>query len=114
MVKRLNDAILEVVSCIVNSDDYQQCLKLKKMMDQNEEILSLINEIKVLQKKYICCLDDSIQEKLKLLEERLFQIPLYAIYLKHLEVVNQKIDYVKDELNDYFYHVLNDGISEFE
>ena len=44
----------------------------------------------------------------KLSNEELFNIPIYKIYLDNLEVVNQKIDYVKDSLNDYFYKLFNE------
>ena len=48
------------------------------------------------------------QLEVKKLEKELNEIPLYVRYMEHLERVNQMINYVKDELNDYFYHVLND------
>ena len=41
-------------------------------------------------------------------EQELNEIPIYAEYSNNLEVVNNMINLVKDELNDYFYHVLND------
>ena len=35
-------------------------------------------------------------------------IPLYDSYQKKLAEVNKKIDFIKDELNDYFYKVINE------
>ena len=42
-----------------------------------------------------------------MLSER-FNIPIYKIYLDNLEVVNQKLDYVKDSLDDFFYKLFNE------
>ena len=36
------------------------------------------------------------------------KIPLYSIYNQKLNVINEKISYVNDELNDYFYKLLNE------
>ena len=67
------------------------------------------NKIKNLQKKYIRSgYDSSIKSELDKLNEELFNIPIYKIYLDNLEVVNQKLDYVKDSLNDYFYKLFNE------
>ena len=64
---------------------------------------------KNLQKKYIRSgYDSSIKSELDKLNEELFNIPIYKIYLDNLEVVNQKLDYVKDSLNDYFYKLFNE------
>ena len=102
MVKQLNKALNEVINCIRESNDYKECIRLKSLMDKNTEIKELVEKIKELQKKYIRSgYDDSIKEELDLLEERLYSIPIYDVYRRHLEEVNRRIDYVKDELNDY-------------
>ena len=43
MVKQLNKAIDDVISVIVNSKDYQQCLQLKDKMKKNQELMKLID-----------------------------------------------------------------------
>ena len=107
-MEELYKAIDEVTQCIVHSVEYQKCLKIKEQMSKNEELITMIQKIKILQKKYIRShYDDSIKQELKHLEQELNQIPIYVIYLQNLDIVNQKIEYVKDSLNDYFYHLLN-------
>ena len=41
-MEQLNKKLDELVNYIINSDDYKKCTKLKKQMDENEEIKSLI------------------------------------------------------------------------
>ena len=84
-------------------------ISLKEKMEKNIDLKNKINKIKNLQKKYIRSgYDSSIKSELDKLNEELFNIPIYKIYLDNLEVVNQKIDYVKDSLNDYFYKLFNE------
>lgn len=103
----MNKELEEVINTIINSDDYESCIQLKEKMSTNKEICELVEKIKVLQKKYVRENGEEVLEELKLLEERLNEIPIYVIYMQHLEKVNEMINYVKDELNDYFYKVLN-------
>lgn len=107
MVNQLNKELDEVINTIINSDDYKSCIQLKEKMSTNKEICELVDKIKVLQKKYVRENGEEVLEELKLLEKRLNEIPIYVIYMQHLEKVNEMINYVKDELNDYFYKVLN-------
>ena len=39
--------------------------------------------------------------------EKLNTIPIYVVYMQYLEKVNEMINLVKDELNDYFVDILN-------
>lgn len=103
----MNKALDDVINTIINSDDYKSCIQLKEKMSTNKEICELVEKIKILQKKYVRENDEEVLAELKLLEERLNEIPIYVIYMQHLEKVNEMINYVKDELNDYFYKVLN-------
>lgn len=105
----MQDALNEVILCITDSYEYKECLRLKNMMQDNLDIADLIKEIKDLQKKYVHSnYDDNLGDKLDSLEKKLLSIPIYAIYMKNLEAVNNKINYVKDELNNYFYNILNE------
>ena len=103
----MNEALNEVINTIINSDDYKKCIELKNTMSSNEKLVSLIEKIKKLQKKYVNTNDQEILVELEKLEEKLNNIPIYVIYMQYLEKVNEKIEFVKDELNDYFYEVLN-------
>ena len=100
-------ALDEVVTYICNSKEYQNCISLKKQMDENDEVKELVDKIKKYQKKYVNTYDKNIKLELDNLEKQLNEIPLYTIYLQNLEIVNEKIDYVKDSLNEYFDQLLN-------
>ena len=105
----MNKAISDVVQCILDSPEYQDCLRIKKLMEENEEVNSRIKKIKVLQKKYLRTNDLDVEKELKTLEDELNEIPIYYEYNQKLELVNQKINYVTEEINDYFYKLMNEG-----
>ena len=100
----MNRALEDLVSYIKNTSSYKNCISIKEKMDKNEEICRLVNDIKILQKKYVKSnyLDKELKNELDELEQRLNEIPIYVEYINNLEEVNKMIDFVKDELNDYF------------
>ncbi len=86
------------------------CQKLKKNMNENLELTNMVNEVKSLQQKYVKSnYDENIGTQLKELESKLSDIPIYVIYNQYLEKVNNMINLVNDELNDYFYKLLNES-----
>ena len=107
-MEKLDKSLEEIVSCIKNSNEYMECIEIKEKMKSNEELMEMIEDIKKLQKKYIRSnYDSNIKKELDDLEDKLNSIPIYNIYLEKLNKVNELIDYVKDDLNDYFYNLLN-------
>ena len=106
-MEKLNKSLDEVVDCIKESKEYKKCTLLKEKMNSNDEINSLVKEIKLKQQKYIKTNDSNILSELNELEEKLNCIPIYHVYTENLEKVNEYINYVKDELNDYFNELLN-------
>ena len=108
-MEKLLNRIDEVVECIKDSYEYKMCLSLQEQMSNNTEITELVKKIKFLQKKYIKSnYSDEVKEELDRVNEQLFNIPVYSMYLSYLDKVNYKIDYVKDYLNDYFNKLLNE------
>lgn len=104
----MDKALTDLINCIVNSKEYIDCIEIKKKMESNEDINSRIKRIKVLQQKYLRTPSIEIEEELKTLEKELNDIPLYVMYNQNLSLVNEKISFINDELNDYFYKLLND------
>ena len=98
----------KIIDYITNSSEYKKCISLKDKMSNNSKLLDKINKVKVLQKKYIKSNDLSIKKELDLLIEDLNNEPLYYNYMNNLEVVNEMISFVNDELNNYFYRVINE------
>ena len=107
-MEELSKSIDELVSVVINSKEYQNVIELKKKMNDNKELINLINEVKVLQKKYVkSAYDKKLKEELEIKEKELNSIPIYSIYNENLSIVNEMISLIKDELNNYFYEKLN-------
>ena len=104
----MDKALTDLINCIVTSKEYIDCIEIKKKMESNEDINSRIKRIKVLQQKSLRTPSIEIEEELKTLEKELNDIPLYVMYNQNLSLVNEKISFINDELNDYFYKLLND------
>lgn len=104
----LYNSLDEVIKCIKESPEYIKCNELKDKMSSNSEITELINKTKKLQKEYIKSNDDNIKIELDNITERLNDIPIYYMYNDNLKLVNDKIEYVKDSLNNYFYKLFNE------
>ena len=108
MVKWLNKALDDVVSVITSSRDYRICIELQEKMKKNQNLMNLIDKLKEAQKRYVKSnYDKSIKDELDMLEEKLQQIPIYVSYMTHLEKVNDMLSYVEDDLNQFFYQLLN-------
>ncbi len=104
----LYNSLDEVIKCIKESPEYIKCNELKNKMSSNKEITELVNKTKKLQKEFIKTNDSSIKEELDKITERLNEIPIYYMYNENLKLVNDKIEYVKDSLNNYFYKLFNE------
>ena len=97
----------KIINYIITSKEYKECISIKEKMNNNTELINLIDKVKELQKKYIKTNDNSIKEELDKCINELNSIPIYNMYMKNLDKVNEMINYVQDELNDYFYKVVN-------
>ena len=106
MVRLLDKSLNQVLSGITQSHDYKRCIALKEKMKTNKEVMQIIDELKDAQKKYV---KDGFKnkEEIEYLEQKLYQIPIYVIYMEHLDRVNEMIAYVEEDLNDYFYQLLD-------
>ena len=110
-MEELNKKVDELVKVITTSKEYQKCLELKQKMQENKELKELINSIKILQKKYLKSnYDESIKQELEDEKNKLSNYPIYTVYNDNLEIVNNMINIINDELNNYFYQKLNNDI----
>lgn len=105
--KEIESSLEDIINYIINSKEYIKCIKIKKKMSNNKDIQRQIDDIKKLQKKYVIEKNESIKKELELKEKKLYETPIYSEYNNNLEIVNNMITLVKDELNDYFYNILN-------
>lgn len=102
----------DIVNLMKDSNEYQMCVKLKLKMSQNKELKERIEVVKNLQKEYMKTGLDTVKERLQAQEKRLNQIPIYYEYNFYLAQVNEKLELIKESLNEYFIKKLNDNIME--
>lgn len=109
MNHEVESALRDVVTVIKESREYQNCVLMKEQMNKNSSLLSLIEEIKEKQKQYVKSgfQDEKLEQELTDLKKNLEEIPLFVEYNQNLEIVNDMIDTVKEQLNDYFKEKLN-------
>ena len=106
--KSTKESLDKLIDSIIKSDEYKKSLELKEKMNNDKDLMNLIDEVRVLQKKYIRSnYDKTIKEELDNKNEILNKNLLYNEYNYYLDIVNQKINIIKDELNNYFYDITN-------
>ncbi len=99
-----------LISEIKDTIEYKTYKDLKSKLKDNEEVNSLTNEIKILQRKSVKSknkedakkIDDEIETKLKILEN----IPLYNEYLYAVKDLNYIINYIKEQIE----YIVNENI----
>ncbi len=89
-----------------NSKLYQDYLNIKKQLNNNNEILNLIEEIKRLQKIIVNTNDLSIETKLNDLSKQLKSYPIYQNYIDIINRINDELYIISDEFDKYFRKIL--------
>ena len=109
MVNQLNKEILkkidEIIKLIEESPDYQKYLKLKEEIQKNDEIMLMINKVKVLQKDVTHHIDK--EAELNTLNNELNNHPLYREYQNILSDLNNQYSIIENSINKYFQNKLN-------
>ena len=100
------DVLNKVTSLIKKTDSYQNLLKAKKTLENNNDIIEKLEEYKHLQKIIVNLElnDEDIKEKEAELENKkteLFLIPLYQIYYSYLEEVNELLYSISCSYTNY-------------
>lgn len=107
----MNNEILnkidEIINYIENTPNYQRYLLIKEHMKDNQEINSLIGEIRVLQKRLVNNKRLDLEDELKKKTNLLNNIPLYREYLNTLDEINNVFNIIENELNKYFSDKVN-------
>ncbi len=105
-----NDEILnkvdEIINLIESSDDYQEYLKLQEQINHNEEIILLINQVKLKQKDYAHHLCS--KEELDSIINELNNHPLYREYLNKIDDINNTYSIIENTINNYMKKKFND------
>ena len=97
----------ELFSAIESSNEYQAYLNIGKVLENDEEINSLVTEIKELQQKSVRLeeqgnqeykeIDKLIEEKVKLLNSK----PIYQEYLRRMNEFNDIIAESSNSIEKY-------------
>ena len=103
----INNKIDELFSAIESSTEYQAYLNIGKVLENDEEINSLVTEIKELQQKSVRLeeqgnqeykeIDKLIEEKVKLLNSN----PIYQEYLRRMNEFNDIIAESSNSIEKY-------------
>lgn len=112
--KEINAKILEIIEYIQTTESYQNYLKARKILEQNEKIMNLIQDIKTLQKELVKNqskkeeLDLKIKEKLNILNTE----PSYLEYQTYQDEINNLLIIFENKINKYFFDVFNQVVYE--
>ena len=103
-IKKLN----ELIDYIKSSNDYKECIRLKSEMKEDQELLLLIEKVKKCQQDYVRSgysnlKKEVLDENMRLLENN----KTYVLYSFYLDRVNENINVIKEELNNYFFDITN-------
>ena len=80
------------------------------LIDNIKSYINILNQSDIsafLYKLEIKNIADLYSNNIKRIQIYINSICYETIYLDNLSVVNEKIEYVKDSLNDYFYNLFN-------
>ena len=109
----MKDKILSITDDIVkNSEENRKYIEVSNKMKDHKEIMTLIDEIKSLQKQLvkeqslnrdIASIDNEINNKLKQLEE----YPIYLEYIYLQEDLNESIGLVKERIEKHINSITN-------
>ena len=103
----LKKKIEELFQTIENSKEYQSYLNIKKVLDNNQKIKTLIRDIKILQKKSVQLeykkdkkqkiIDQEIKDKIN----KLNSIPIYQEYLRRFNELNDILAESSSNIEQY-------------
>ena len=99
----------ELVKALKEDKRYKEYIRLREELKHNKDIMSKMQEIKTLQKKYIksAYLDKSIELKLNELDKELGKNALYRDYLIKEEEINNILMNITEGLNITCNNILN-------
>lgn len=103
----INNTIEDLFKTIEESDEYKKYLKIKNVLNSDEEIMKLIEEIKDLQKKSVRLeynndssyknIDKEIKMKVDILNSK----PVYKEYLNRMEILNDILSESSNNIEKY-------------
>ena len=104
-----NEVINEIdvlVSTIKSSDIYKEYIDLLNKVSSSNEIKELTNEIRKINKELVLTPSIELEDKLKLKEKELNEIPLYLEYKYKLEELNNMLTIIKNKVEIFMKDIL--------
>jgi len=105
----LNNEILkkvdEIIFEIENSPIYHNYLYLKEKISNNQELMELINKVRIMQQDVIH--KKKNEKDLELLMDELNREPLYVEYKNTVDEINDTFTIIENSLNNYFDKIIN-------
>lgn len=105
----MNDIKLKIDDLFVELKSYklyEDYIRVKKQLEENEEITNVITEIKRYQKIATNNSDEVIEQKIKELYAKLESYPVYQSYLIIKETLNEELFMIKEVFDKYFEEIL--------
>ena len=99
----------ELTNKIKEDKLYKDYMKLRQELKKDENITKTIEEIKLLQRKYVKANyhDKETLAKINNLTNELEKIPLYVIYQQKEENLNNNLVFIKEGLRDTFSSIVD-------
>ena len=110
MVRQMNDIeekIDELFDDFEKSKLYKDYLRVQDKMANDEEIMSIINEIKKFQKISANNKDKSVELKINGLYKKLESYPIYQSYLIMNDEIEEELFMIKEIFDKYFMDLLS-------
>ncbi len=110
MVRQMNDIeekIDELFDDFEKSKLYKDYLRVQDKMANDEEIMSIINEIKKFQKISANNKDKSVELKINGLYKKLESYPIYQSYLIMHDEIEEELFMIKEIFDKYFMDLLS-------
>lgn len=106
-MNNIESKIDELFDELEDSKLYKDYVKVKESLENNNEIMDLINEIKRYQKISANNKDESVDGKIKKLYDELNSYPLYQSYLIIKEELEEKLFMIKNIFENTFNDMLS-------
>ena len=110
MEKNMNDIIenaKELKDLILESREYKSYEKMTKKLDKNKEINKIISDIKIKQQQIVKTKDNTLEEELNILFNKLYSYKEYNDYIDSSKKLNDLITKIQKNFEVEFNDILN-------
>lgn len=106
-MNEIKDKINSLFDEFESSELYQRYVSVKRQLEQSEDVMNTIKEIKRLQKIATNNQDSDVENKIKKLYKILDETPIYQSYMIIKDEVNETLYGVKEIFEKYFSELLS-------